>query len=51
VADLEEQYAQLLRRTNRAAQAEALERHVKEIRNGRDSATFNRNNSFFNAAG
>jgi tetratricopeptide (TPR) repeat protein len=33
VADIEEQYAIVLRKTNRAYQAEALERHVGEIRN------------------
>jgi tetratricopeptide (TPR) repeat protein len=35
VADIEEQYAIVLRKTNRAYQAEALERHVSEIRNAK----------------
>ncbi|HEY9772831.1 MAG TPA: tetratricopeptide repeat protein [Planktothrix sp.] len=51
VADLEHHYAQLLRRTNRVALAEALEKHVNEIRNGHDSTGFSRNNMFFNAPG
>jgi tetratricopeptide (TPR) repeat protein len=34
VADLEEQYASLLRKTNRSEQAEQLERHVSKVRGG-----------------
>ena len=37
VADIEEQFAIVLRKTNRAYQAEALERHVGEIRNAQGS--------------
>lgn len=50
VADVEAQYAYLLRKTNRAAQAEALERHVHEIRNNHDTSSFSCDSSFFGAA-
>jgi len=50
VADVEAQYALLLRKTNRGAQAEALERHVNEIRNSDESTPFSCDSSFFGAA-
>jgi hypothetical protein len=50
VADVEAQYALLLRKTNRAVQAESLERHVHEIRNQHDASLFSCDSSLFGAA-
>ncbi len=51
VADVEAQYAQLLRKTNRIVLAEALERHIGDIRSGQNASTlFSCDSSLFGAA-